>query len=113
MFFGLRFRLGPADCSMGVDVDYCCGMNQAAVMLLPLIVFGVLKDLPEDATSPEVRDRLPLQRRKPIENDPDCWGKLCALAGVPPIELADQPALAIPTLAEQVFSAAEGGSREF
>jgi hypothetical protein len=65
------------------EVGYCCGANRLALMLVPRLVMKILEPFDEGARVDEVRRAFPQQHRKPIENDPECWTALCAVAGMP------------------------------
>ena len=78
-------------------LDYCMGTSQTAILLLPPMVMRVLQphderpDLPfaQDPVVAFVQKTFPAQRRKPLNNDPECWAALCALAGVPSLRGMD------------------------
>src|SRR3954465_6711304 len=90
MIFGLRCNLmhdygrphGDPHTWLYYEAAYCMGDHRLSFLLVPAVVIKALAGVEEHAVPRRVGDLLPQQRRKPMYNDPDCWRKLCELAGL-------------------------------
>jgi hypothetical protein len=86
VLYGVRLHVcvnHERDEAGSIEMVYCMGRGGTAHLLVPGVVAKALESLPGTATCPDVRRHLPHQARKPMCNDPECWTKLCELAGVP------------------------------
>lgn len=79
VLFGYRVRAGLIG-SMCCSVDYCAANQTDFLLQLFVTVLSILESLPEDVTPGELERMLPRFRIKPINQDPDCWVNLQALA---------------------------------
>ena len=80
MLFGVRASLGLVG-GIGPVVDYCAGPKFGDQVSVLAAFLTILEQLPEETTEKEMKRFFPYQKVKPMINDPECWGKLLALAG--------------------------------
>jgi hypothetical protein len=93
MIYGVRVCVGLSDAgepsgrSSGYEAVYCCGADPVLLLLVMGAVTRALEAVPETAAADDVARRMPRQARKPMNNGPGCWARLCELAGVeaPPL----------------------------
>lgn len=110
--YGVRFHLGHVSDPWWFYLDYCCGQNPIAQILIPSVVFKALECAAETASIREVVKRFPSHRRKPMHNDPDCWAKLCGLAGIEVLSLEAGADVRTPVLADSFLAGQRSRRRE-
>lgn len=70
-------------------IDYCAGEDWAFCLALLETVKAILERLPETVSERAVELVMPKWKRRPINLDQECWGKLQRMAmGFPPVEVA-------------------------
>lgn len=113
MLFGIRcnvsrgFERDGKIFWQGIELPYCLGLNRLAILLVPAAVMKAMEQIPEDA-GPIAVGHFPVQHRKPMHNDPECWAELCRMVDMPPIDLtiyADENDRLQNTVEAEVFKA--------
>ena len=78
MMFGVRVAFNPAGAGW-ITIDYCAGPERVWQELLLSMVRSILETVPETVTESELHDLFPVQRVKPMFNDPECLRALTEL----------------------------------
>lgn len=81
MLFGVRVRVGLVG-ELGPELDYCAGADHAMQFLLLGLLSGYLLRLPEEISRYDLRALFPIQHKRPMVEDKECWGKILNLAEV-------------------------------
>jgi len=82
VLYGARVHVGLA-AGLTFITDYCAGNNPAWILALFHVVRLIVQQYPESIDFYELEGiGWPLQRCKPMFNDPDCWRQLCAMVHV-------------------------------
>jgi hypothetical protein len=79
MLYGIRIRLGVAG-NGWCNLDYCAGDSPLHQQMLLHCVRTILSRVPESIRERDLEDMFPRQNMKPINNDPECFDALIAMA---------------------------------